>query len=82
MLLSQSNILNSSLRWIFISSPVGFLISPVENLLLGLTPEMFLKLGIFPGESSSPYRGTETGCNKDVLKKIKNCLIKLNLLLK
>ena len=43
-------------------SPVGFLISPVENLLLGLTPEKFLKFGIFHGESSSPYRGTETGC--------------------
>ena len=69
MLLSQSNIFISSLRWIFISSPVGFvvspvgiLISPVENLLLGLTPEKFLKFGIFHGESSIPYRGTKTGC--------------------
>ena len=69
MLLSQSNIFISSLRWIFISSPVGFVVSPVgilispaENLLLGLTPEKFLKFGIFHGESSIPYRGTKTGC--------------------
>ena len=48
MFLSQSNIFISSPRWIFISSPmglfvspVGFLITPVENLLLGLTPEKF-----------------------------------------
>ena len=31
----------SSPRWIFISFPVGFLTSLVENLLLGLTPEIF-----------------------------------------
>ena len=69
LFLSQINIFINSPRWIFISSPVGFvvssldfLISPVENLLLGLTPEKFWKFDIFPGESSSPYRGTETGC--------------------
>ena len=62
VLLSQSNIFISSPRWIFISSPVGFLISLVENLLLRLTPEKFWKFGIFPSESSCPYRGSETGC--------------------
>ena len=69
MFLRQSNIFISSPHWIFISSLVGFVvslvgfvISRVENLLLGLTPEKFWKFGIFPGESSSPYRGTETGC--------------------
>ena len=30
-----------STRKIFILSPVGFVISPVRNLLLGLTPENF-----------------------------------------
>ena len=39
-----------------------FVISPVRNLLLGLTPENFLKFEIFPGESSRPHRVTETGC--------------------
>ena len=44
-------------------SAVGFLISPVRNLLLGLTPENFKKFEIFPIESSSsPHRGTKTGC--------------------
>ena len=46
----------------FAVSPVGFLISPVKNLLLGLTSEKFWKFGIFPGESRSPCRGTETVC--------------------
>ena len=62
MFLSQSNIFSSSPRWILISSSMGFVVSPVENLLLGLTPEKFRKFGILPGESSSPYRRTETGC--------------------
>ena len=69
MLLSQSNIFTSSPRGILISPPVGFvvspmsfLISPVENLLLGLTTEKFWKFGIFYGTSSGPHRGTETGC--------------------
>ena len=35
----------------------------MRNLLLGLTPEIVLKFEIFPGESSSPHRGTETGCS-------------------
>ena len=43
----------------FVVSPMGFLISSVQNLLLGLTPEKF---GKFPDESSSPHWGTETGC--------------------
>ena len=67
--LRQSNIFISSHRWIsisslvgFVVSLVGFVISLVENLLLGVTPEKFWKFDIFPGESSSPYRGTETGC--------------------
>ena len=51
-------------RKIFILFPAGFVISPVRNLLLGLTPEKFLKFEIFPGESSSPHQGTETGCFK------------------
>ena len=63
MFLSQINIFINSPRWIIISSPVGFLISPEENLLLGLTPEKFGKFGIFSCESSSPHRGTEAGCN-------------------
>ena len=42
--------------------PGGFVISAVRNFLLGLTPENFLKFEIFPGESSSPHRRTETGC--------------------
>ena len=69
MFLSQCNIFVSSTRRIFISSPVGsvispvgFLISPVEILLLGFTPKNFSKFNIFPGELSSPHRGTETGC--------------------
>ena len=45
---------------IFILSPAGFFISPVRNLLLGLTPENFLKFEIFSGESSRPHRRTET----------------------
>ena len=69
MFLSQSNIFISSPRWIFIFSQVGFvvstvgfLISPMKTLLLSLTPEKFWQFCIFPVESSSPYRGTETGC--------------------
>lgn len=70
MFSSQRNIFVSSPRCIFISSPVdfvisqvGFLISLVENLLVGLTPENFWKIYIFPKESSSPHWGTETGCD-------------------
>ena len=33
------------------------------NLLLGLSPKKFCKFVIFPGESSSPHRDTEIGCN-------------------
>ena len=78
MFLSQSNIFISSPRWIFISFPVGFVVSPVgffislvENLVIGLTPEKFWKFVIFPGESSSPYQGTETGCLQKTLNKCK-----------
>ena len=71
MFLSQRNIFVSSPLWIFISSPVGFvislvdfLISPVENFLLGLTLEHFLKIWRFPWwvKQCSPGYGTETGC--------------------
>ena len=31
----------------------------MTNSLLGFTPENFLKLEVFPSESSSPHRGTE-----------------------
>ena len=48
MFLSQSNVFINSRRWIFISSPVGFLISPVENVLLCLTLEKFSKLAFSP----------------------------------
>ena len=48
---------------IFKSSPAVFVLSPVRKLLLGLTPEN-LKFEIFLGESSSPHRGTDTGCFK------------------
>ena len=49
-------------RMIFVLFPASFVISLARNLLLDLTLEHFLKSGIFPGESSSPHRGTETGC--------------------
>ena len=49
-------------RKIFMLSLAGFVISPVGNLVQALTPENFLKFKIFRGESSSPHRGTETGC--------------------
>ena len=69
MLLSQSNIFVISPRWIFISSPVGFVLSQVgflicsvEDSLIGLTPKKFWKFSIFPSESSSPYRVTEKRC--------------------
>ena len=38
---------------------MGFVVSRVESLLLGLTPGKFL---IFPVRSSSPQQGTETVC--------------------
>ena len=79
MSLSQSNRFISSSCLVFISfpvsfvvSPVGFLISPAENLLVDLTQEKFWKFCIFPGELSSLYRGTETGCqNHSVIAKLK-----------
>ena len=60
--------LRRSPRKVSILSPAGFVISPVKNLLLGLTPENILKFEIFPGETSSPHRDTETGCEKGVVK--------------
>ena len=45
----------------FMLSSVGFVIFLVRNLLLGLTPEKFLKFGIFPNDSSSSHRGTDEG---------------------
>ena len=60
--LSQRNLFFSSHRWISISYLVVFVVSPMENLLLVLTPENFWKFNIFPGEVRSPHRGTETGC--------------------
>ena len=72
MILIQCNMFVSSTRRIFISSPVSsvvspvaFLISPVETLLLGFILKNFSKYNIFPGELSSPHRGTETGCKTD-----------------
>ena len=40
----------------------GFVVSPVENLLLAFTRKNFWKFCIFARESSSTHRGTETGC--------------------
>ena len=60
--------LRRSPRKVSILSPAGFVISPVKNLLLGLTPENILKFEIFSGETSSPHRDTETGCEKGVVK--------------
>ena len=39
--LSQHYMFASSTHWVLISSPVGFAVSAVENLLLGLIPERF-----------------------------------------
>ena len=50
----------------FCSLPGGLPYLPSGNLLLGFTPKNFLKFDIFPGESSSPHRGTETGCTKAI----------------
>ena len=50
----------------FILPPVGFVISPVRNLLLGLTSENFLEFDTFLCDSSSTHRGTETGCYNDL----------------
>ena len=46
--LSQRNVFVSSPCWIFISSPVGFVVCPVEHLLLGLTRKFIenLKLSL------------------------------------
>ena len=41
-------------RWVLLSVPV-------RSLLLGLTPENFLKFEVFPGESGRPHWGTEAG---------------------
>ena len=52
----------SSPRWIFISSPNGFIdSSQVDKLLPGLNLENLWKYYIFYGESSSSHRGTKTG---------------------
>ena len=32
------------------------------KLIVGLTPETFLEFEVFPGESSSPHRGTGKDC--------------------
>ena len=53
-----------------IPGPVGFVVSPVGNLLLGLTPENFAKFDIFPSELRSPYRTTKTGCHYHEVKSI------------
>ena len=77
MLLTQSNIFISSPRWIFISSPVGFVVSPVgflislgENLLLGLTPEKFWTFGIFPLSQAVPTGVMRQGVKEETSKKV------------
>ena len=57
LFLSQINIFINSPRWIFISSPVGFVISPLENLLLGLTPEKFWKFEEYQYQYKLSKRG-------------------------
>ena len=57
LFLSQINIFINSPRWIFISSPVGFVISPLENLLLGLTPEKFWKFWEYQYQYKLSKRG-------------------------
>ena len=48
ILLSRCNFI-CQLAWLdFCIIPVNFVVSPVENLLLGLTPEMFWKFDFFP----------------------------------
>ena len=59
---SQLDILVSPSRWISISSPVDFLVVPVEHLLFGLIPKNIWKFDIYPSESISPHWGTELGC--------------------
>ena len=59
--LKQFVFLWGSPRKILTLPPAGLVTSRVRKLLLGLTPKNFLKFEIFPGESSSPNRATETG---------------------
>ena len=61
MFLSQRSIFFISPHQIFISSLESFVVSPAENVFLGLTMQNVWKFDIFPGESSSFHRGTETG---------------------
>ena len=46
--LSEHDIFSSSTLWVFTSSPMDFAVSPMENLLLGLTSENVLKIWHFP----------------------------------
>ena len=62
MLFNNGNIFVSLPHRIFTQSAAGFVVSSVENLLLGLNPEKFWESAIFPGKLSSPHRGTETWC--------------------
>ena len=49
-------------------SPIGLLDTPLlKKLLPGHIPRNLGKFYIFPGESSSPHRGTETGCHKEIV---------------
>ena len=43
-------------------TPGGFCYLPCEKFTARSHPRKFLKFEIFPGESSSPHRGTETEC--------------------
>ena len=47
-------------------TPVGFVVSPLENLLLGLTLEKFWEFGIFPGESGVRTRVLRQGVYIDI----------------
>ena len=62
MFLNQRYVFVSSSHCFFMSFMVGFVVTPVENILLGLTPEKFRKFGISPSEVSSPHKGAVTGC--------------------
>ena len=44
--------------------PGGFCYLPGEKFTAMSHPGKLFKIEIFPGESTSPHRGSETGCKK------------------
>ena len=45
--------------------PGGLSYLPGMKFTTSSHPQKFWKFGIFPGDSSSPYRGTKTWCHKE-----------------